>query len=71
MIAAQARGIDMCPQAAWNRFSKIVLPHIGACEDEMLVCGMAMGYADYEDEVNTFCASRVEQNEFTTWVGCI
>ena len=50
MVAARARGLHTCPQAAWNGFATIVLPHIGAGPDEMLVCGMSMGYAD---EVST------------------
>ena len=43
MVAARARGLHTCPQAAWNGFAKIILPHIGAGPDEMLVCGMSMG----------------------------
>jgi nitroreductase len=30
MVAARARGLHTCPQAAWNGFAKIILPHIGA-----------------------------------------
>jgi nitroreductase len=41
MVAARARGLHTCPQAAWNGFAQIILPHIGAGPDEMLVCGMA------------------------------
>ena len=43
MLAARARGLHTCPQAAWNGVSKIILPYIGARENEMLVCGMALG----------------------------
>ena len=32
----------------------LILPHIGAGDDEMLVCGMALGYADTDAAVNTF-----------------
>jgi nitroreductase len=46
MVAARARGLHTCPQAAWNGFGKIILPHIGAGPNEMLVCGMAMGWAE-------------------------
>jgi nitroreductase len=47
MVAARGRGLHTCPQAAWNGFGKIILPHIGAGADEMLVCGMALGYAPF------------------------
>jgi nitroreductase len=68
MVAARGRGLDTCPQAAWNSFSSIILPHIGAGSDEMLVCGMALGYADASDVVNTFQTSRVPVDKFTHWL---
>jgi len=68
MVAARARGLDTCPQAAWNGFAKIVMPHIGAGDNEMLVCGMALGYADKSDVVNTFHTPRVPVAEFTKWL---
>ena len=68
MVAARGRGLHTCPQAAWNGFAKIILPHIGAGTNEMLVCGMALGYADETDVVNTFHTPRVAVEEFTHWL---
>jgi nitroreductase len=68
MISARGHGLHSCPQAAWNGFAKIILPHIGAGDDEMLVCGMALGYADASDVVNTFHTPRVPVSEFTRWL---
>jgi nitroreductase len=68
MLAARARGMHTCPQAAWNGFAKIILPHIGAADNEMLVCGMSLGYADEGALVNTFATSRVDAQDFTTWL---
>jgi len=68
MLAARACGLHTCPQAAWNGFAKIILPHIGAGPDEMLVCGMALGYADDTDIVNTFHTPRVPVAAFTHWL---
>ena len=68
MISAQSHGLASCPQAAWNKFSKIILPAIGASSEEMLVCGMALGYADQADKVNTFQTPRAEVDEFTSWL---
>lgn len=68
MIAARGEGLDTCPQAAWNDYSKIILPFIGAQDNEMLVCGMALGYADKEALVNSFHTPRVDASEFTTWL---
>ena len=68
MVAARGQGLHTCPQAAWNGFSSIILPHIGAGAGEMLVCGMALGYADETAPVNTFHTPRVPVQEFTTWL---
>lgn len=68
MVAARARGLHTCPQAAWNGFSKIIFPHIGAGPDEMLVCGMSLGWADESEKVNTFHTPRVPVEEFTRWL---
>ena len=68
MVAARGHGLHTCPQAAWNGFAKIILPHIGAGDNEMLVCGMALGYADEGDIVNTFRTPRESVASFTTWL---
>ena len=68
MVAARGRGLDTCPQAAWNGFAKIIMPHIGATPDEMLVCGMALGYADQSALVNTLTTPRVPVEQFTNWL---
>ncbi|MGV8806055.1 MAG: nitroreductase [Polaromonas sp.] len=68
MVAARGHGLHTCPQAAWNGFASIILPHIGAGPEEMLVCGMALGYADETAHVNTFRTPRVSAEEFTTWL---
>lgn len=68
MVAARGRGLDTCPQAAWNGFASIILPHIGAGEGEMLVCGMALGYADPQAPVNSFATPREPVSTFTRWL---
>jgi nitroreductase len=68
MVAARARGLHTCPQAAWIEFSQIVLSHIGARPEEMLVCGMSMGHADATEKVNSFHTPRVPVEEFTRWL---
>jgi nitroreductase len=68
MVAARGHGLHTCPQAAWNGFAKIILPHIGAGEEEMLVCGMALGYADPSALVNSFHTPREPASQFTQFV---
>jgi nitroreductase len=68
MLAARAFGLETCPQAAWSSYAKIILPHIGAGEHEMFICGIAMGFADKNDKVNTFKTPRVPPEDFTVWL---
>jgi hypothetical protein len=68
MIAAKARGLDTCPQAAWNHFHPIVLDVLDAPEDEELVCTVALGYADPDHIVNTFITPREPVENFTVFL---
>jgi len=68
MVAARARGLHTCPQAAWNGYASLILPHIGAGADEMMVCGMSLGYAAEAEPVNSFHTPRVPVSEFTHWL---
>ena len=68
MIAAKARGLDTCPQAAWNHFHSIVMDVLNAPEDEELVCTVALGYADPEHIVNSFITPRIAVEEFTVFM---
>ena len=67
MLAARALGMHTCPQAAWNMFQGIVLPHIGAGEGEMLVGSIALGYADEAQRVNTFRTERESLADTVHW----
>mgnify|MGYP000184419230 CR=1 FL=1 len=46
MVAARARGLDTCPQAAFTPFHRIIERQLGLAADEMVVCGMSLGVAD-------------------------
>ena len=67
MIAAKARGIDSCPQAAWNPFHQVVADVLGIPEDEELVCAIALGYADPDQVVNQLHTPRVPAEEFAVF----
>jgi len=68
MVAAKARGLDTCPQAAWNHFHPIVLDVLNAPSDEELVCTIALGYADPDHIVNTFITPRLPVEDFTVFM---
>lgn len=69
MVASRARGLHTCPQAAWNNFSKIIFKHVGAGDNEMMVCGMALGYADMSAPENTLITEREPVGQFAQFVG--
>jgi nitroreductase len=68
MVAARARGLDTCPQAAFIRFHQIIMPSIGAAPGEMLVCGMSLGHADPAAIENTLVTEREPVSTFTTFL---
>jgi len=68
MVAARAHGLDTCPQAAFNQFHRIILPHIGAGPDEELICGMALGYADNTPPVAQLKTEREPASGFTRFL---
>jgi len=58
MVAARARGLDTCPQAAFTQFHRIIIEHLSAPASEMLVCGMSLGYADPAAPENRLVTER-------------
>ncbi|MDR2154776.1 MAG: nitroreductase [Burkholderiaceae bacterium] len=68
MVAARARGLHTCAQAAWAPYASIVRPLIGASDDEMLICGIALGHADPHAPINTYGTPREPVETFTRWL---
>lgn len=68
MVAARARGIDTCPQAAFTQFHRIIAEHLRLTDDEMVVCGMSMGYANPGAIENTLVTERAPVSEFTRFL---
>lgn len=53
MIAARARGLDTCPQAAFNQFHKIIARQLDLPASQKIICGMALGFSDPSKIENT------------------
>lgn len=68
MVAARARGIDTCPQAAFTQFHRVIAEHVGLTDDEMVVCGMSMGYANPAAIENTLVTERAPVSDFTRFL---
>ena len=58
MLAARGLGLHTCPQAAWISFQEPVFRHLGIPDDQALVSGMSLGYADDGAIENTLVSER-------------
>jgi nitroreductase len=65
MVAARARGLDTCPQAAFTQFHTIIASHLKLGADETVVCGMSLGHADPAAVANQLVTERVPVAAFT------
>ena len=68
MVAARGRGLDTCPQAAFTQFHRIIGEQLGLPDNETVVCGMALGYADPEKIENSLITERVPVGEFVRFL---
>jgi nitroreductase len=65
MIAARARGLDTCPQAAFNQFHAVIEEHLALdTAKEMVVMSMALGWADPQALDNTLLTERETVSSF-------
>ncbi len=65
MLAAESKGLATCPQASLGEFPEIVKQALGYNEDQLLMCGMALGYEDKEALVNSYRTPREAVEVFT------
>jgi nitroreductase len=68
MVAARARGLDTCPQAAFTQFHTVIGEHLRLPEEEMVVCGMSLGYADPDATANQLTTEREPVSGFARFL---
>ena len=68
MVAARARGLDTCPQAAFIHYHKIIARHLQMGENEQVVCGMALGWADHGKVENSLVTEREPLASFVRYL---
>ena len=68
MLVAVEAGLDTCPQEYWTVRHGAVQEFVGAPENEMLFCGMAIGYADRDAPVNSLHSERMPLDEWARFV---
>lgn len=68
MTAARGRGLDTCAQAAFTPFHKVIAQSLAFSENEQLVCGMALGYADASKIENSLVTEREPVSGFVEFL---
>ena len=63
-LAAVDAGLATCLQEAWAGFPNLIKKHINYGDDEILWCGIALGYEDPKYPANSF---RTEREEFESY----
>lgn len=65
MLAAQDYGLDTCAQAAWRHYHDVLRARLRLPLDEIVVCGMALGYADLAVPANALRSEREPVSSFS------
>lgn len=69
MLAAKARGLATCPQVSFVKYHEVIRQHLPIPENETVVCGMSLGYADQSQRINALCLPREPIEAFTSFFG--
>ena len=67
MLAAKARGLDTCPQAAFSTFHRVIRDQLGLLPEQMVICGMSLGRADPHAIENTLSTVRESVSAFAVF----
>jgi nitroreductase len=68
MLLAVEAGLATCAQEWWSIHHAAVRQFCGAPDEELLFCGMAIGYADREAPVNRLHSERMPLDQWARWV---
>ncbi|MBO6726305.1 MAG: nitroreductase [Rhizobiaceae bacterium] len=69
MVAARGRGLHTCPQAAFAPYHKQIRPVLNISDEEIVTCGMALGYEDSSKPENSFRTERAPLEDWVTFLG--
>ena len=68
MLLAQEAGLDTCAQEAWSIKNDSVSSFLCSDRDEILFCGMCIGYKDDNSKVNSLVSKRRSINGWAKFV---
>ena len=58
MLLAREKGLHTCPQAAFSRYQHVVRRELEIPDDQVVICGLALGYADPDAVPNNLITER-------------
>jgi len=67
MLVAVEQGLATCPQASFADYAEIIKTALEYPADDILVCGMSLGYEDKDALVNSYRTPREEVDSFTRY----
>lgn len=67
MLIARHFSLGTCPQASLAEYPDIVRTVLNISNDYHIVCGMSLGYPDFEQSVNQYRTERIPLSEFVHW----
>jgi nitroreductase len=67
LVAARAFELDSCPQAAFANYGDLVRATLGLPDDQIIICGIAIGHADHSHGANRVRAGRQPLSGFATF----
>ena len=68
-LLAQEQGLATCMQEAWAMVRESLHRHFALADNELIYCGMALGYADRSAPVNRLRSERASVEEFAVFRG--
>ena len=68
MLAARARGLHTCAEASIASYPDVVRRELHLTDESIVICGMAMGYADPDDVINTFQPPRIDVDDYAVFL---
>ncbi len=66
-LAATERGVASCFQEIWGTMRTTLKQHFQIGDQEMIYCGMSLGYTDPEAPVNRLRSDRASVDEFASF----
>ncbi len=69
MLLLREVGLDSCPQEAWSVYGKTIRDVIDLDDEQIIYCGLAIGYRDADAAVNQFTVDRAPLDEVVRWQG--